>query len=147
MATHESSFAAKSHFRHFTAYCYTRVGVRRTYLAMNFFITIDQNTFKFPEFLQVHFDGKRRDNPATRKKRECMSVAVPGPGMDKEKFLGDKATEEGTGVSVGAIVAEFLRAWGLDPKQIAITYDTCSVNTGKEWGKNHYSFGLDFFFL
>ena len=39
MATHESSFAAKSHFRHFTAYCYTRVGVRRTYLAMNFFIT------------------------------------------------------------------------------------------------------------
>ena len=45
--------------------------------------------FPFPDFLQVHFDGKCRDDVTTDAKKECISIAVSGPGMAKEKFFGE----------------------------------------------------------
>ena len=55
--------------------------------------------------------------------------------MEKEKFLGDEAMEKGTGVQVGNVVESFIEAWKLALKIIALNYDTCSVNTGKDLGK------------
>ena len=46
---------------------------------------------------------------------ECVSVAVSGLGLEKEKFLGDKAIADGKGVSVGAAVKEVLDEWGIKP--------------------------------
>ena len=71
-------------------------------------------------------------------KRECISVAVKGPGMEKEKFLGDESLEKGTRVQVGAIVKALIEAWHLTAKVIGINYDTCSVNTGKDFGKQFH---------
>ena len=91
----------------------------------------------FSDFLQIFFDGKQRTDADTGLKRENISVAVKGPKMEKEKFLGDEAVEKGTGVQVGAVVKSFLEAWNLTTKIVALNYDTCSVNTGRESGMLH----------
>ena len=72
--------------------------------------------------------------------KEYVSVAVSGPGMDMEKFLGVKAVDEGTGVMVSDAAKGFLTAWGINPNAVGpdavgLTYDTCSVNTGRDRGK------------
>ena len=69
-------------------------------------------------------------------KHEYVSVAVKGPTMEKEKFLGDEQVEKGTGIQVGAVVKHLLLLWKIASRIIAINYDTCSVNTGKDLGKN-----------
>ena len=91
--------------------------------------------------MQVFFDGKERENLSTGEKKECVSVAVSGPGMDKEKFLGDQEVEKGTGVLVARVVCDLLALWGLTPATpgpttIAFTIDTCTVNMGRDHGKN-----------
>ena len=68
-------------------------------------------------------------------KGECVSVAVKGPTMDKEKLLGDDSLEKGTGTQVGAAVKAMINEWDLASKIIAINFDTCSVNTGRDLGK------------
>ena len=60
--------------------------------------------------------------------------------MEKEKFLGDKEVEAGTGVAVARVVLDFLAAWGLTPKTIgpnaiAFSIDTCTVNMGRDSGE------------
>ena len=55
--------------------------------------------------------------------------------MEKEKFLGDESVEKGTGVQVGGVVKSLVDSWKLALKIIAMNYDTCSVNTGKDFGK------------
>ena len=67
--------------------------------------------------------------------KECVSVCVTGPGLEKEKFLGDKMVEEGTGVGVRKAVEEVAIEWGILDLIVAMAYDTCSVNTGRESGK------------
>ena len=67
--------------------------------------------------------------------KECVSVCVTGPGLDKEKFLGDKMVEQGTGVEVRKAVESLIDEWGIRERIIALSYDTCSVNTGRDSGK------------
>ena len=55
--------------------------------------------------------------------------------MAKEKFLGDETMERGTGVQVGATVKALIDEWKLASRIVAINYDTCSVNTGRDLGK------------
>ena len=55
--------------------------------------------------------------------------------MEKEKLLGDDALERGTGPQVGAAVKGLIDEWQLATKIVAINYDTCSVNTGRDLGK------------
>ena len=85
--------------------------------------------------MQVFFDGKQRKDAATGVKAECVSVAVKGPTMEKEKLLGDDMLEKGTGAQVGAAVKAFIDEWQLASKIVGISYDTCSVNTGRDQGK------------
>ena len=94
-----------------------------------------QKTFTFSDWLQLFFDGKQRKDVATGVRSECVSVAVKGPTMDKEKLLGDEVLERGTGVQVGAAVKALIDEWQLANKIVAINYDTCSVNTGRDQGK------------
>ena len=106
---------------------------QRLYIAFIFL----QSTFSFAKFLQLFFDGKQRKDAATGIKSECVSVAVKGPTMAKEKFLGDESMERGTGTQVGATVKALIDEWNLAPNIMAINYDTCSVNTGKDAGMNN----------
>ena len=88
----------------------------------------------------LHFDGKRRKDLKTGEMKECVSVTVTGPGL--EKFLGDKSVEEGTGVLVGEAVISLLKEWMLAEKIKFLSYDTCSVNTGRDWGKKAASLNI-----
>ena len=72
----------------------------------------------------------------TGTKKECISIAVSGPGMDKEMFLQDVPVESGTGVNVSAAVMEAIMAWAITFRIIALTFDTCSVNTGANEGSS-----------
>ena len=47
----------------------------------------------------------------TGAKKERVSVAVSGPGLEEEKFLGDKSFDMGTGANVGEVVRKILEAW------------------------------------
>jgi hypothetical protein len=94
-----------------------------------------QFTFEFAEFLLCHFDGKKRLDVTTGTKKEYISVAVSGPGMEKEKFLLDCAVEEGTGLNVAEVVRDALVAWGILNRIKALSFDTTSVNTGLHLGK------------
>ena len=85
--------------------------------------------------MQIFFDGKQRKDAATGVTGECVSVAVKGPTMEKEKLLGDEVLERGTGAQVGAAVKALIDEWQLAAKIIGISYDTCSVNTGRDQGK------------
>ena len=80
--------------------------------------------------LQLFFDGKQREDAATGARKEGIAVAVSGPGMEKEKFLGNKSVDQGTGAAAADAVRRVVFEWGLSQKIIALTYDTCSVNTG-----------------
>ena len=95
-----------------------------------------QATFKFSELLQVFFDGKNRFDVTTGTMKEFISIAVSGPGMDKEMFLQDVPVESGTGVNVSEAVMEAIMAWAIAFRIIALTFDTCSVNTGKNQGSS-----------
>ena len=96
---------------------------------------VNQENFQFPHCLQVCFDGKTRPDETTGGKKEFVSVAVSGPGMEKEKFLGERMVDKGTGFNVGEVAVFFLRAWNLVDSSIAINHDTCTVNIGRELGK------------
>ena len=93
-------------------------------------------TFAFPEFLQLHFDGKKREDVTTGEKKEYVSIAVSGPGMEKEKFLMDLAVENGTGREVAEAVYKALVAWKIVFRIVALSFDTCSVNTGVHEGNS-----------
>ena len=54
--------------------------------------------------------------------------------MEKEKYLGNKAVEKGTGVACGGAVVEVLIDWKLLEAIRALNYDTCPINTGPESG-------------
>lgn len=71
----------------------------------------------------------------TGEKKECVSVAANGPGMEKEKFLGDKMVTEGTGMQVSVAVEDLVVEWGIVDRIVGINYDTCSVNTGPDSGE------------
>ena len=96
-------------------------------------------TYNFPPHLQIHFDGKRREDMTTGEKKECVSIAVNGPGMEKEKYLGDKMVVEGTGAQVSGAMEETAEEWGVTDKIVALNHDTCSVNTGVESGESFWS--------
>ena len=66
--------------------------------------------------------------------------------MDKEKLLGDDSLEKGTGTQVGAAVKAMINEWDLASKIIAINFDTCSVNTGRDLGKLSFQQKPGFFF-
>lgn len=55
--------------------------------------------------------------------------------MEKEKFLGNKSVEKGTGVACGGAVKEIVCDWKLNNKCKAMNYDTCPINTGPQSGK------------
>ena len=97
-------------------------------------MTLKEN-FPFPELLQLFFDGKQREDPATGIKKEGIAVSVRGPGMEKEKFLGNKTVEKGTGRACGGVVVEIVIDWKLLQQIKAISYDTCPINTGGDNGK------------
>ena len=98
--------------------------------------TFVQENFPFPELLQLFFDGKQREDVTTGIKREGISVAVGGPGMEKEKFLGNKSVaEKGTGLACGGVVVDILIDWKLRRQTKALNYDTCPINTGSDNGK------------
>ena len=98
------------------------------------YVTICRKPSPSPTFCKFFFDGKQRTEATSGIKRECISVAVKGPTMKKEKFLGDESMEKGTGTQVGKVVKSLIDAWKLALKIIALNYDTCSVNTGKDLG-------------
>ena len=85
--------------------------------------------------MEVHFDGKRRVDKKTGLSKEVVSVAVSGPGLAKEKFLGDIQLDSGTGKKIAQAVFDKLLLWRIDKLVVALSYDTCSVNTGKHMGK------------
>ena len=67
--------------------------------------------------------------------------------MEKEKFLGTKEVEDGTGISVGRVVSDLLAVWSLTPQTpgsnaIAFSIDTCIVNMGRDLGENLYMFSV-----
>ena len=64
-----------------------------------------------------------------------MLVNVPGPGMGKEKFLGEVGLDFGTGAKVAEAVVEKLSLWNIKDNVVALSYDTCAVNTGRHGGK------------
>ena len=49
----------------------------------------------------------------TGENQECVSVAVTGLGLEKEKFLGDKTVPDGKGISIGVAVKMVLDEWGI----------------------------------
>ena len=55
--------------------------------------------------------------------------------MEKEKFLGNKLVDKGTGVACGGAVVEVVVDWKLVAKIKAMNYDTCPINTGPESGE------------
>ena len=93
-----------------------------------------QENFPFPELLQLFFDGKQREDLSTGTKKEGIAVAVGGPGMEKEKFLGNKSVEKGTGAACGCAVTDVVVDWKLAPRIKAMSYDTCPINTGPGTG-------------
>ena len=97
------------------------------------------NEVKIPPLLEVHFDGKQREQ-SDGSKKECVSVS--GPGMKKEKFLGDVAVDKGSGKNIAEAVFELLVKWNCDGFVIAMSFDTCSVNTGIHTGRFNL---VDFF--
>ena len=101
---------------------------------MTIYFSLCQENFQFPELLQIYFDGKQREDVKTGVKKEGIAVAVGGPGLEKEKFLGNKAVEKGTGVACGGAVMDVVIDWKVKPKIKALTYDTCPINTGPESG-------------
>ena len=50
-------------------------------------------SFEFPEFLQLHFDGKKREDVTTGEKKEYVSIAVTGPGMETKVSHGSLGRE------------------------------------------------------
>ena len=92
-----------------------------------------QRDFPFPDFLQVHFDGKKRKNLDTGEMQECGSTAVTGPGLDKEKFLSDVFCN-GTGLGVAKAVHWTVDDWKIVALIVALCFDTTSVNTGRDNG-------------
>ena len=54
--------------------------------------------------------------------------------MDKEKFLGNKTVDKGTGAACGGAVTEVVIEWKVGGKIRAINYDTCPINTGPDSG-------------
>ena len=67
--------------------------------------------------------------------KEHIYVVVTGQGIDKEKFLGSKVIDNGTGRKVAEAMVDILGKWHIIHKVVAFSYDTCSVNTGKNLGK------------
>ena len=63
-----------------------------------------QDSYPFPDHLELHFDGKRRVDQESGKNREFVAITVKGPGMAKEKFLSDVMLEEGSGRKVAEAV-------------------------------------------
>ena len=84
----------------------------------------------------MHFDGKKRLDPVTGEMKEYVSICVTGPGMEKEKFLMDLAVENGTGREVAEAVYRALVAWKIIFRIVALSFDTCSVNTGVHEGNS-----------
>ena len=66
---------------------------------------------------------------------ESISLSVKGPGMEKEKFLGDFLVEEGTGKVVAEALLKALIDWGILDRIIALAFDTCAINTGWKGGR------------
>ena len=71
--------------------------------------------------------------------KECVSVCVTGPGLEKEKYLGDVMVEQGTGVEVRKAVESLIQEWGIGDRVVALSYDTCSVNVGRDSGKQLFT--------
>ena len=63
-------------------------------------------------------------------------MAVTGPGLKKEKFIGSTMAEDGTGKEVAKAVISVTSPWNIFQRVVALSYDTCSVNTGTHLGKN-----------
>ena len=103
------------------------------------FFTIVQENFPFPELLQLFFDGKQREDVTTGIKKEGIAVAVCGPGMEKEKFLGNKSVDKGTGLACGGAVIDIVIDWKLRGSIKALSYDTCPINTGLDNGEGTFT--------
>ena len=65
-------------------------------------------------------------------------------GLEKEKFLGDKAIADGKGLTVGRAVMEILGEWGLKPRETdgekrptvgVLSFDTTASNTSRDVGE------------
>lgn len=108
-------------------------------MKLNYYHCLFQNTFPFPEVLAAFFDGKQEEDPADGVKKETISVAVKGPGMDKEKYLGSKPCD-GTGPGTGKAVHSLLAFWCVLMRIIVFVFDTCSVNSGRLTGAQNDSF-------
>ena len=91
-----------------------------------------QENFQFPDFVQIHYNGKQRDNLSTGDKKEWVSVSATGPGIEKDKFLGDTKVDEGTGIQVGTAVSLLVLAWKLGKCGDGLSYYTCTVNTSRD---------------
>ena len=62
-------------------------------------------------------------------------MATTGPGLKKEKFLGSRILQDGSGKSVADGVFEIINSWRIKTRVVALSYDTCSVNTGRNAGQ------------
>ena len=63
-----------------------------------------------------------------------VSVSATGPGIEKDKFLGDTKVDEGTGIQVGTAVSLLVLAWKLGKCGDGLSYYTCTVNTSRDRG-------------
>ena len=55
--------------------------------------------------------------------------------MDKEKFLADVAIDSESGRKVPDAVFDELASWDVVNKVVAMSFDTCAVNTGVHTGR------------
>lgn len=80
----------------------------------------------------VHFDGKMLQNLLGREKVDRIAVLVSYNGT--YKFLGAPKVDIANGKSIADAVYQTLVAWKLEKHVKGKSFDTTSVNTGKENG-------------
>ena len=66
-----------------------------------------------------------------------MALCVTGPGMEKEKLLGDVPLPTGSGRNMATASADLLHEWRIAERVIAMCFDTTSSMTGPKSGKEN----------
>merc|ERR550534_697539 len=80
------------------------------------------------KLLELHFDGKIRKSWG--EKNDYLALCVTGPGMSKEKVLGDIPVPRGTGRNMSTAAVDILDEWGILRRAWALAFDTTPTNTG-----------------
>ena len=86
----------------------------------------------FPRVLTAHDDGKIRQQWGV--KSDFLALCVTGPGMEKEKLLGDIPLPKGTGKNMADATFQLFLAWKVENNIVAFGFDTTLSMTGPDKG-------------